>query len=259
MDIMASTTKRFYLQKCAYEEPMQRYNWRQALMIIAVVFLTLACSMTKDRVIEKVDPDLLDDSERALLNSGEPNTPLPVVRNTSDGNVAFLRQKALPVKATDSAMPVLLTRMLATMTVEDGVGIAAPQVGISRRAIWVQRLDKTPEVPVEACLNPEIVWSSEDTETGWEGCLSVVEGFGMVTRPLSITVRCQDVDGALREESISGFTARIFLHEIDHLDGVLFFDRMEPPVKLMPKDEYRAMRKREKEAKERETLPQSGS
>lgn len=212
----------------------------------------MSCSATRELIRPQENADFLNEEESALLNASETLAPLPVVRNTDQSNIEFLRKISLPVSPSDPAVSVLLNRMKATVELEKGVGIAAPQIGISRRAIWVLRLDKTPEAPFEACLNPVITRTSSDKETDWEGCLSVTEGFGMVSRPQEITIRYQGTDGAWREETISGFTARIFQHEIDHLDGVLFIDRMDKEGKILPEDEYRAMRNREKEEKERE-------
>jgi peptide deformylase len=126
------------------------------------------------------------------------------------------------------------------------VGIAAPQVGVNRRVVLVKRLDREPDKPIEAYLNPEIAEFSEEKVVDWEGCLSIPAGFGKVRRAESITVTYETPGGERKTEKISGFTARIFQHEIDHLDGVLFIDRKEPG-ELMPEKEYREMRKKEKE------------
>ena len=138
--------------------------------------------------------------------------------------------------------------MQASLELEEGVGIAAPQVGVGRRVIIVQRLDKEEE-PFEVYLNPVILEYSEDHIVGWEGCLSVPAGFGQVDRPVSIVLAYDRADGQQERESVEGWTARIFQHEVDHLDGVLFVDRMDSP-QLIPEDEYREMRRLEREAQE---------
>ena len=110
---------------------------------------------------------------------------------------------------------------------DEGVGIAAPQVGVSRRLIAVQRFDK-PGEPFECYVNPEIVGRSATRSAGREGCLSVPETSGTVLRADRIVLRYLD-ETTMRPvtDTVEGFTAVIFQHEIDHLDGVLFIDRMQ--------------------------------
>lgn len=157
-----------------------------------------------------------------------------IMRILTVGNPAdslVLRQKAAPVTGrmlrTDD-YAVLRRRMLAT--VQDpqntGVGIAAPQVGILRRMIAVQRFDK-PGEPFEFYLNPEIVESSAETAPGREGCLSIPGLAGTVVRAQRIVLRYRDERFAEKTETIDGFTAVIFQHETDHLDGILYTDRTD--------------------------------
>ncbi len=127
---------------------------------------------------------------------------------------------------------ILAERMLATVRnpENEGVGIAAPQVGVLRRMIAVQRFDKEGE-PFEIYVNPEITRYSETRQTGTEGCLSIPDIYGEVSRAADITLRYRD--GKTFEEKceeINGFTAVIFQHEVDHLDGKLFTDIMIPPA-----------------------------
>lgn len=142
-----------------------------------------------------------------------------------------LRRKSAPmVEGMERAddYETLRRRMLATVQDPEntGVGIAAPQVGILRRMIAVQRFDK-PGEPFEIYLNPKIVEYSAETAPGREGCLSIPDRSGEVKRAQRITLRYRDEQFAERLERISGFTAVIFQHEIDHLDGILYTDRME--------------------------------
>ena len=109
---------------------------------------------------------------------------------------------------------------------DDGIGIAAPQVGILRRMIAVQRFDK-PGEPFEFYLNPEIVESSAETAPGREGCLSIPGLAGTVVRAQRIVLRYRDERFAEKTETIDGFTAVIFQHETDHLDGILYTDRTD--------------------------------
>lgn len=167
-------------------------------------------------------------SEREIIgNSGEGIMPLWTVDIPEEEE--FLRLKAEPLTASMIATPefnVLCERMLATVNDPDneGVGIAAPQVGLSRRLVAVQRFDKEGE-PFEFFVNPEIVEFSEEREYGSEGCLSVPDMSGDVLRSTSIRLRYnRPSDFELVEEVVEGFTAVIFQHEIDHLNGVLYID-----------------------------------
>lgn len=171
---------------------------------------------------------------------------MQMVKNDVAAGDVFLRARSLPVRPGDPVVGHLIARMRATLKDEGGVGIAAPQVGVSRRVVLVQRLDLQPENPVRAYVNPEILEYSEETVVDWEGCLSIPAGFGRVRRAESIMVAYDAENGARTTESVSGFTARIFQHEIDHLDGILFIDRKEPG-ELMPEKEYREMRRKQKE------------
>jgi peptide deformylase len=110
----------------------------------------------------------------------------------------------------------------AYMVVADGVGLAAPQIGIKERIIAVQEKEK-----IGVYANPEILKRSPATQIGEEGCLSVPGVFGTVERAKRITVRAIDRHGRTVEMELSGFPAVIFQHEIDHLDGVLFIDKVK--------------------------------
>ena len=122
----------------------------------------------------------------------------------------------------------LCFRMLATVQnpENEGVGIAAPQVGILRRLVAVQRFDKKGK-PFEFFINPEIVDKDSTLVAGGEGCLSVPEIYDDVERSQRITLLYYDADFVQHEEVIEGFTAVIFQHEIDHLDGKLFIDYLQ--------------------------------
>lgn len=106
----------------------------------------------------------------------------------------------------------------------EGVGIAAPQVGIGLRVIAVQRFD-LPGEPFGVYVNPEIVRRTGPAVPGPEGCLSVPDRYGDVARPQQIEIRYRDSRFIRRREVIRGYTAVIFQHEVDHLDGILFIDR----------------------------------
>lgn len=196
-------------------------------------------------VIVKAEP--FDRYERRLIQSGGPQEVMVIVEDDTPAGNEFLREKALELDPSDPLIGLLSSRMLETVRKAPGVGIAAPQVGISRRAVWVMRKDKENE-PFEFYINPHIVEFSPEKASGWEGCLSVPAGFGKVERSQWVVVAYDRSKGEGRvTERIEGFTAVIFQHEIDHLDGVLFIDRKESGD-LMPKEAYYEMRRKEREA-----------
>ena len=134
----------------------------------------------------------------------------------------LLRKSAKEVKAFNDHIKEILNDMAETMYDSDGVGIAAPQVGILRRMFIVD----IGEGPVEF-INPEIIEKSEETENGMEGCLSVPGKFGWVERPTKIRIRAFDRNGDPFELEAEDFFARAIQHEYDHLDGTLYIDIME--------------------------------
>lgn len=161
------------------------------------------------------------------------NAIMQVLTITNPDDSLFLRKQAqsLTVRELDSEwLSVLKTRMLLTVndTANPGVGIAAPQVGISRKLIAVQRFDKEGE-PFEFYANPEIIDYSIQKQLGFEGCLSIPDRRDSIWRAEEIVIRYTDgwkgEELISKEEKISGFTSVIFQHEIDHLHGILYIDR----------------------------------
>jgi peptide deformylase len=133
-----------------------------------------------------------------------------------------LRSPGLPVVDFDDRLAKLAADMRETMLAAPGVGLAAPQVGIPRRLFTFDSGEES-----GAYANPEIVWRSDGIQEGEEGCLSIPGIYFPVTRATSVRVRAQSLEGDPIEREAEGFLARIFQHEIDHLDGVLFVDRLE--------------------------------
>ena len=139
-----------------------------------------------------------------------------------------LHKKCRQVTAFDERLHTLLDDMRETLLEADGVGLAAPQVGILRRAVLVleTNVPEGTEPYVVELINPEIIERSGE-QNGPEGCLSLPGEWGLVTRPMEVRVRAQDREGKTFELSGTGLTARAFCHELDHLDGVLFIDVAE--------------------------------
>jgi len=137
-----------------------------------------------------------------------------------------LRQKAEPVKEVDEDIRHLLDDMVETMYDAVGIGLAAPQIGISKRLIVMDcaKDDNPPEI--WKMVNPEITRRSDETSKIEEGCLSIPGYNGDVARPAEVDVRYLDSDGNLQEMTATGLLAACVQHEIDHLDGVLFIDHL---------------------------------
>ena len=148
-----------------------------------------------------------------------------------------LRERAAAVDTFDDELRELAESMVETMFRERGIGLAAPQVGISRRlivALQMSDIEDEDAQPV-ALVNPEVVERSSDNWEYEEGCLSIPEVTGEVTRPENITVRYQDLDGQSMMVTTGGMFARILLHEIDHLNGRLFIDYLSAANKSLIK------------------------
>lgn len=145
-----------------------------------------------------------------------------------------LRQKARPVDPKEIPTPEFqrfLDDMVETMREYDGVGLAAPQVHVSRQAAVIEvkgsrRYPDSPEIPLLVVINPQVLSMSEEREIGWEGCLSVDNLRGQVPRATRMTVKALDRRGRELTLKASGFLAVVLQHEIDHLNGHVYLDRM---------------------------------
>lgn len=134
---------------------------------------------------------------------------------------------ALPDISDD--VRVLAKDMLETMYDAPGIGLAAPQVGVVQRLIVMDCVKEEGAAPAPLVMvNPEIMDASDDTNTYEEGCLSIPEQYGEVTRPADVRVRWLDLDGNEQERDMEGLWATCVQHEIDHLDGKLFIDYLKP-------------------------------
>lgn len=136
-----------------------------------------------------------------------------------------LTRRSAPVERIDAGLLRLLDDMLETMYAAPGIGLAAPQVGVLRRA-FVADLGEEGRPDPLFVINPEILWRSASTTTMEEGCLSLPGQFGEVARADRVRVRFLDRAGAVQEIEGDGLLARCLQHEIDHLDGVLFTDHL---------------------------------
>ena len=142
-----------------------------------------------------------------------------------------LRQEAAPIEAVDDDLRTLARDMFDTMYDADGVGLAANQVGITRRIIVVD--PREDGIKPRALINPRVVSTGDETEKAEEGCLSIPGVREIVERKASVVVEAMDLDGETITLEAEGLHARVLLHEIDHLDGVLFPDRVSPLKRRM--------------------------
>ena len=135
-----------------------------------------------------------------------------------------LKQTALEVTEFDGELRALAERMYSIMRDAWGVGLAAPQLGLRLRMFtWQVEMEDEPQ----ALVNPVITWRSEETDVDDEGCLSLGELRVPIERPVAIKVEGKDLDGNDVSYELDGFVARVFQHEIDHLDGTLLMDRTD--------------------------------
>ena len=151
---------------------------------------------------------------------------------------AQLRSTRSDIKS--AVVQKLIDDMIDTMHEYHGVGLAGPQVheGASHLCRAVGGEDPDAKSPASVIINPEIIANTPATEEGWEGCLSIPDIRGMVPRFTDITVKALGRDGRGVELTLKNFSARVAQHEADHLDGVLFFDRMKSMQSLTFLDEY---------------------
>ncbi|WP_177764385.1 peptide deformylase [Flavobacterium sp. I3-2] len=168
------------------------------------------------------------EAELQLINAFDSDVPFRVLQTTDETDLKILQSQSSEIVTKSLDLAHLIQRMYATVTNENskGVGIAAPQIGINRQVILVQRVDKE-DRPFEFYINPRIIWQSEILRVGDEGCLSIPNVYQPVKRSLVVTIEFENLDGAIHSETVEGYVAVIFQHEIDHLNGILFTDRIQ--------------------------------
>ena len=181
-----------------------------------------------------INAQKLTSNEITFINKGDIKTLLPIFQTTDYHQHTTLLDQSKEIDPRDPNTAILVSRMKESLLLTDGgVGIAAPQVGINRKVIWVQRFDKQGE-PLEYFINPVITWKSELQNLGSEGDLSIPEFRGQFYRSQVIQLQYVDLKGQKYSEIVEGFTAVIFQHEIDHLFGILISDKKEKELN----DEY---------------------
>ncbi len=159
------------------------------------------------------------------------------------GNPVLRQPSQVVENIQDDRIQQLIDNLIYTVQHAHGVGVAAPQVAMGDRLFIVAsrpnlRYPQAPKMEPTAMINPRIVAASTETAKDWEGCLSIPGIRGLVPRSKAIEIEYTSRDGKLHLQELTDFVARIFQHEHDHLDGIMFLDRVESTRELMTEDEY---------------------
>ena len=204
---------------------------KKALFVLFIFAIFSGCNTAKFSVQEK-----------RVIKKNYKNSIMPLlsVFNSKDSVSLYKPSEKIVIDSTDKKLIKLIDLLYQTCNdpSNPGVGIAAPQVGINKRIIWVQRFDKENE-PFEVYFNTEILNFSSLKSEGWEGCLSVPGYRGLVKRSDSILLKYDTFEKNNNIDTLTGFTAIIFQHEIDHLEGVLYIDRILNKSNLYTEEEYK--------------------
>jgi peptide deformylase len=213
--------------------------------------------MAQDRETETTEAEAVPAEAEAVeveAAGPEETPPLdPAVEARRAAAMSFIRRlgdpvlksRATPVDRFDDSLRRQVSRMAGIMNDAIGVGLAAPQLGISQRLV-VYRVG--PDAPMIVLANPELEWSSGDVELGEEGCLSIPGITVDVDRPVHVRVRALDEEGEQRLVEASGLEARVIQHEMDHLDGVLILERTSREERKRALRELREAEQRSREA-----------
>ena len=198
------------------------------ILFSTTLLLLVSCFTTK-----KTTSTNFTKAQETLINQTETNSPMRVLLITNKEDSLLLRTKSEDIDLKDKSLKEFSEKLLAT--VKDpknmGVGIAAPQVGILKNIIIIQRYD-LPGFPYQTYLNPRIVQYSKKTQFCLEGCLSIPKRTDTTKdRAYAIMVEYDMLDGTHKIEMVEAFTAVIFQHEIDHLNGILYLDHLDLEIR----------------------------
>lgn len=203
---------------------------KNCFFLIFGCLLILGCSGTKN-----VSNKSFTKGQVELIMNGDSLKPMRVYKITNKIDSLLLRKQSAYIAPNPKniVLQTFVKRLYATVrdSMSMGVGIAAPQVGVLKNIIWVQRFDKE-NFPFEVYLNPKIISYSEEKQTVKEGCLSIPDRSETLnSRSETITIEYETIEAVHKTETVSSFTAVIFQHEIDHLNGILFLDHLENEVR----------------------------
>ena len=191
--------------------------------------LIVRCSSTKN-----IAKKSFSEEEINLIMNADSLKPMRVYKINNIKDSLLLRAKSSYIKpnSKDPILQNFIKRLYTTVrdSMSMGVGIAAPQVGVLKNIIWVQRFDKE-NFPFEVYLNPKIISYSEEKQTFKEGCLSIPERMETLNnRSFAITIEYDTMNAEHKTETINSFTSVIFQHEIDHLNGILYLDHLRKDI-----------------------------
>ena len=220
-----------YFHRCLFAQTCCLWRFlMQKCSLICVVLLLVACSSIKNINSQKS----FSSEQIKLITAADSLTPMRVYKITNKQDSILLRTKSQYIKpdSTDMVLKTFVKRLYKTVTdsMSLGVGIAAPQVGILKNIIWVQRFDKE-NFPFEVYLNPKIITYSEKKQIRREGCLSIPNRSDTLsTRAYSILLEYDTLEANHIRETVEDFTSIIFQHEIDHLNGILYIDHLNKEI-----------------------------
>lgn len=199
-------------------------------LLAFILMLIVGCSSTKTVIKSSFSSE-----EVKLIMRGDSLKPMRVYKINNKKDSLLLRTKSRYIKPNpkDAVLQNFVKRLYATVrdSMSLGVGIAAPQVGVLKNIIWVQRFDKE-NFPFEVYLNPKIISYSKKKQTLKEGCLSIPDRTETLnSRSYSITIEYDTMNAIHKSEIIDSFTSVVFQHEIDHLNGILYLDHLQKDLK----------------------------
>lgn len=202
---------------------------KSIISITLILLLFFGCSAVKNTQNNSFSKEQI-----SLINSADSSIPIRVykINNRNDSLLLRTKSESIKVNPKDKNLQKFVKRLYKTVrdSMSLGVGIAAPQVGVLRNIIWVQRFDKA-DFPFEVYLNPIITEYSEQKQTYREGCLSIPNRTDSLNnRSFSINIEYDTINTEHKIETIAGFTAVIFQHEIDHLNGILYIDHLQKEI-----------------------------
>ena len=207
-------------------------TYRLCFLLFYIVFF-FSCVTSKSLKRDSGD-GAFSKNQIALIMSDEPSEPMRVLKinNRSDSIILRTQSTSVNIDFADRILQNFVNRLYSTVrdSMSMGVGIAAPQVGILKNIIWVQRFDKE-DFPFEVYLNPKIIQYSDKKQECQEGCLSIPNRSDILnSRAYSIIIEYDKLDKTHHTETVEDFTAVIFQHEIDHLSGILYLDHLEKEI-----------------------------
>ncbi|MBD0824698.1 peptide deformylase [Aestuariibaculum marinum] len=199
------------------------------ILFFGIVLMMSSCHGPKNILRHGFSSEQID-----LIMASDSLAPMRVFKITDKKDSLLLRTKSSKIKANpdDVVLQHFVKRLYATVrdSMSLGVGIAAPQVGVLKNIIWVQRFDKE-NLPFEVYLNPVIKEYSKKKQVCKEGCLSIPgRSDTLSTRAFSIKIAYDTMDAKHKTETVEGFTSVIFQHEIDHLNGILYLDHLQKEI-----------------------------